>query len=240
MGCSNALFHRVGRRLGQPDSSAEALSGGFVFDAGRRNADDPGRGRVSDSWGAVYSTIRQHSLGPAAKLGRSQCPRPWTRTRLKRVGSKSSGRLRVRPAGRRARRCRGLQPQVREDLLDDRLFQHRRNDLQLATAVRAVLHRQDVHGFTARPLELDDPEAAAAEYPLLAEMEWTPPFHRREPSAGRAVWWGSCARVATRQPPLAERRPRDAYHDVRARCSQASVPDVLGRRRVRRHDKLTP
>jgi hypothetical protein len=29
---------------------------------------------------------------------------------------------------------------VRKDLLDDRLLQDRRNDLQLATAVRAVLH----------------------------------------------------------------------------------------------------
>jgi hypothetical protein len=36
-------------------------------------------------------------------------------------------------------RCPGLQTQVREDPLDHRLFQDRRNDLQLATAVRAVL-----------------------------------------------------------------------------------------------------
>jgi hypothetical protein len=154
MGCSNALFHRVGRRLGQPDSSAEALSGGFVFDAGRRNADDPGRGRVSDSWGAVYSTIRQHSLGPAAKLGRSQCPRPWTRTRLKRVGSKSSGRLRVRPAGRRARRCRGLQPQVREDLLDDPRPQDRRYDSQFAAAGRAVLQVEFEREASAKTITL--------------------------------------------------------------------------------------
>lgn len=33
-------------------------------------------------------------------------------------------------------------------------------------ADRAVLHRQVVHGFTA-PLKSDDPEAAAAEYPLM-------------------------------------------------------------------------
>ena len=32
-----------------------------------------------------------------------------------------------------------LQTQLRQDLLDDRLLQDRRNDLQLAIAVRAVL-----------------------------------------------------------------------------------------------------
>ena len=55
-----------------------------------------------------------------------------------------------------------------EDLLDHRLLQDRRNDPQLAAAVRAVLHRQDVKEFTARPLESDDHGAAAAEYPLMA------------------------------------------------------------------------
>jgi hypothetical protein len=33
-----------------------------------------------------------------------------------------------------------LQAQVRKDLLDDRLLQDGRNDLELAAAVRAVLH----------------------------------------------------------------------------------------------------
>jgi hypothetical protein len=42
-------------------------------------------------------------------------------------------------SGRRKRRCPGLQPQTRKDLLDHRLLQDRRNDLQLASAVRAVL-----------------------------------------------------------------------------------------------------
>jgi hypothetical protein len=32
------------------------------------------------------------------------------------------------------------------------------------------LRRQDVHGFTARPFESDDPEAAAAEFPLMADL----------------------------------------------------------------------
>ena len=33
-----------------------------------------------------------------------------------------------------------MQPQVREDLLDHRLLQDRRDDLQVAAAIRAVLH----------------------------------------------------------------------------------------------------
>ena len=44
-----------------------------------------------------------------------------------------------------------LQPQVREHLLDDRLFLDGRDDHQLAAALQAVLHQQDVHGFTAQP-----------------------------------------------------------------------------------------
>ncbi|MBC7734585.1 MAG: hypothetical protein H7306_22270 [Bacteriovorax sp.] len=52
-------------------------------------------------------------------------------------------------ASRRARRCTRLQTQVRKDLLDDRLFQDRRNDLQLATAGRAVLHVETKHAVDA-------------------------------------------------------------------------------------------
>jgi hypothetical protein len=55
-----------------------------------------------------------------------------------------------------------------EDLLDDRLLKDRRNDLELAAAVWAVLHRKDVHGFTERPPESVDPEAAARQYPQMA------------------------------------------------------------------------
>ena len=49
--------------------------------------------------------------------------------------SKYSGRLQRLAASRRP----GLQTQVREDLLDHRLFKDRRNDLQLATEGRAVI-----------------------------------------------------------------------------------------------------
>ena len=41
--------------------------------------------------------------------------------------------------GRRTGWCTGLQTQVREDLLNHRLFQDRRNDLQLTATIRAVL-----------------------------------------------------------------------------------------------------
>ena len=42
----------------------------------------------------------------------------------------------------------GLKTQVREDLLDHRLLKDRRDDLQLATAVRAVLH--GLHAFVGQ------------------------------------------------------------------------------------------
>jgi hypothetical protein len=47
--------------------------------------------------------------------------------------------LQLWPTGWSARRCPGLQAQVREDLLDHRLLKNRGDDLQLAAAVRAVL-----------------------------------------------------------------------------------------------------
>ena len=50
-----------------------------------------------------------------------------------------SGRLQRLPTGWCLGRCPGLQAQVREELLDHRLLEDRRDDLQLATAVRAVL-----------------------------------------------------------------------------------------------------
>jgi len=45
----------------------------------------------------------------------------------------------MRPTGVRTGRCSGLQTQVREDLPDHWLPEDRRNDLQLATAVWAML-----------------------------------------------------------------------------------------------------
>ena len=74
------------------------------------------------------------------KPWRSRSPQPGAPGRLKRVGWRVSGRLQLRPTGWRARRRPGLQTQVREDLLDHRLLQDRRDDLQLAPAVRAARH----------------------------------------------------------------------------------------------------
>ena len=87
-----------------------------------------------------------HRLG-LEKPGCSRPPRPWAVGRLKGHNSGWPGRLQLRPTGRRARRRTGLQPQVREDLLDHRRFQDRRNDLQLAAAVRAVLQTELEHAL---------------------------------------------------------------------------------------------
>ena len=81
---------------------------------------------------------RPPCLGPA-KPGRSRSPQPRASGRLNGVGWRWSGRLKLRPTGRRAWRRPGLQAQVREDLLDHRRFQDGGDDLQLAAAVRAVL-----------------------------------------------------------------------------------------------------
>jgi hypothetical protein len=45
-----------------------------------------------------------------------------------------------RPGSEKSSGAQGLQAQVRNDPPNHRLLQDRRNDLQLATAVRAVLH----------------------------------------------------------------------------------------------------
>ena len=46
-------------------------------------------------------------------------------------------------------RCTRLQSQVREDLLDHWRFQDHRDDLELAAAVRAVLHIEAKHAIDA-------------------------------------------------------------------------------------------
>jgi len=73
-------------------------------------------------------------------------------------------------ADRRLRRCTRLQTQVREDLLDDRLFQDRRNDLQRAAAAQAVFHVNLEHALEqlgpTRQLSYSRP--AAQRCPLLA------------------------------------------------------------------------
>ena len=56
-------------------------------------------------------------------------PGPWALGRLKCVGWGISGRLQLRPTGWRTWRRPGLQTQVRDDLLDHRLLEDRRDDL---------------------------------------------------------------------------------------------------------------
>jgi CubicO group peptidase (beta-lactamase class C family) len=57
---------------------------------------------------------------PPQKLWRSRSPQPWSSGPRRRVCT-APCRLPLRPARARARRCPGLQAQVREDLLDHRL-----------------------------------------------------------------------------------------------------------------------
>ena len=66
--------------------------------------------------------------------------RPWSPGRLNCHGWVASGPLPGLATGRRPGRRTRLQPQVREDLLDHRRLQDRRDDPQIATAVRAALH----------------------------------------------------------------------------------------------------
>ena len=71
-------------------------------------------------------------------LGRRRIQRPGVPGRMNRRAWATSGRLPRLVTGRRPRRYTRLQSQVREDPLDHRRFQDRRNDLQLTAAVRAV------------------------------------------------------------------------------------------------------
>ena len=72
------------------------------------------------------------------KPWRSRSPRPRSPGRLKRVGWRISQAACSCDSRAGAPRRPGLQTQVREDLRDHRLFQDRRDDLRLATVVRAV------------------------------------------------------------------------------------------------------
>ena len=83
-------------------------------------------------------------------LGRSRLQRPCSPGRVNGHVSVASSRLRRLTSGRRTGWCSGLQSQVREDLLDHRLLQDCRNDLQLAAAVRAVLQVEVESGASAK------------------------------------------------------------------------------------------
>ncbi len=91
--------------------------------------------------GSVYGLSL--AFGPLASvsqpLGRSRLQRPWSTGRLNCHGWVASGPLQRLVTGWRTRRRTRLQPQVLEDLLDHGWLQDRRNDPEIATAVRAVL-----------------------------------------------------------------------------------------------------
>ena len=55
------------------------------------------------------------------------------------LGWAPSAHLQRLPIARCMGRCTGLQTQLRENLLNHRLFQDRRNDLQLTAKIREVL-----------------------------------------------------------------------------------------------------
>ena len=73
----------------------------------------------------------------------------------------------MRPTDWRARRRAGLQIQMREDLLDYRLFQIREDDLHFAAAVLAVLQ-----------VDLEDPLQRAGSFgvtvlpPFVSDSKW--------------------------------------------------------------------
>jgi hypothetical protein len=82
-------------------------------------------------------------------------------------GSKSSSRLQRLTSGQRTGRCPGLQTQVREDLLDHRLLQDGRDDLEVPPQCRrccSAIQRPDPPHAPGSGC----PEPAIAEYPLLA------------------------------------------------------------------------
>ena len=77
--------------------------------------------------------------------GRSRIQRPVSPGRLNSHSWAASGCLQRLTKGWCTRQRPSLQSQVREDLLDHRLLKNRRDDLQLATAVRAALQVEIEH-----------------------------------------------------------------------------------------------
>ena len=91
-------------------------------------------------------------------IGKSEQPTFWPFNARERAGPCTSGPLRTRLPHRFDDFQVEVHAQQRHQVLD----------VALPRADHIELRRQDIHGFTARPLESDDPEAAAAEYPLMA------------------------------------------------------------------------
>ncbi len=146
------------------------------------------------------------------ELGRSRSPQPCPPGCLNGDGSESSSRLQRLTAAGCARRRPGLQPQVREDLLDHRLLQDRRNDLQLAAAVRAVLQLEIESAALAKTNLYSSYVVAKTRLSSLAQLRrtgrWCMQFASH--SAGFASCAGasaSCGTTSARSLALGARTP---------------------------------
>jgi len=137
IGRSNTLFRGAGAAIRSPEPPAEVLCAIFVVD---------GRVAMTSVEDARQTLEFRVCRGPL-KPGRSRSLQPSVPGRLNGYGSGPSGRLHLRPTGRRVRRLPGPQPRVREDLLDDRLLQDRRNDLELAAAAQAMIQVEVEHAL---------------------------------------------------------------------------------------------
>lgn len=104
-------------------------------------------------------------------LRSSRFQRPRASGRLNRHGWAASACIKHPPTCRSTGRRARLRAQVREDLLDHRLFRDRGNDLQLAATVRAVLHVEAKHAVNAGAVRVinspapDQPHASSRNWP---------------------------------------------------------------------------
>ena len=118
-----------------------------VFEGDAKTFQRSQRRRRSAFLGASCGVSQVASPLPSVPrtLGRSRPERPVSSARLNGRGWAASDHWHRPATGWRPRRRPRLQVQVREDLLDHRLLQGRRNGLHLARAVRAVLRVEVEH-----------------------------------------------------------------------------------------------
>ena len=153
------------------------------------------------------------------------------------LAGEGSGRLQLRPTSERARRP-GPQTQVREDLLDHRLLKDRHDDLQLATAVRAVFQVDLESEASAKTNLYPSYVAAKTRLSSLTQLSrtgrWCAPGASHSAggaASGAAGGSGSCGTTSARSLALAARTPwfaqrgsahfaKRSYADTkRIRCS---------------------
>jgi len=113
--------------------------------------------------------------------------------------------LQLRPTGWRAWWRPALQAQVREDLLDHRLLKDRRDDLQLAAAVRAVRHVDLESAASAKTDFCPSYVAAETRSSSLAQLNRTGRWCAQVAShstgsaacAGGSLSWGTTCRTTS-------------------------------------------